>query len=178
MFRILKALIIYFALVPSTEAESPASPSPYVVASTYGPYYIKTIPRGSDGGYGVAYRLNHDGSSTELWRVSGYLFEVFLSFDGMHLVKMRPWASGPGPSDDDLAVEFYKSGKLIESYSTRDLVSDASMVQRTVSHYFWRAEDERFPFLSPYNRFYLMTIDEIVYVFDVTTGEIIEKGTL
>lgn len=51
-----------------------------------------------------------------------YAFEVFLSSDGAHFVRIWPWAA----STDDLAVSFYKNGKEVKNYRIKDLVQGAS----------------------------------------------------
>ena len=88
---------------------------------------------------------------------------------------MGPWNRGHEPKKGDLAVAFYKNGKLLKEYSVIDLVEDKNKVIATVSHYFWLdrelgSEAERK--LDWNNVFYLKTIDGIIYQFDATTGEI------
>jgi hypothetical protein len=184
--------ILSFALAVTASslwADSPAPPVPYVAVAQRGTAYFKMIPReGKWGdGSGIAYRLRRDGSDEELWRTEGwYSFEVFLSYDGDYLVAMGPWSIGHEPSKEDLAVAFYRKGKLLRQYSTADLVKDKSKVSASVSHYMWLARDvERFPDskedpeaelrVSWDNTFRLKTCDGIVYEFDMTTGEIKKK---
>jgi hypothetical protein len=170
-------------------ADSPAPQVPYVAVAPRGAAYFKMIPREAKwgDGFGIAYRLRRDGSDEELWRTDGwYSFEVFLSYDGDYLVAMGPWSIGHEPSKEDLAVAFYRRGKLLRQYSTADLVKDKSKVRASVSHYMWLARDiERFPetkkdpeselSVSWDNTFRLKTCDGIVYEFDMTTGEIKKK---
>ena len=166
------------ALVQAADALSLTNPYLYIATAVNRPYYITMIPGGNEDGYGIAYRLNSDGSSTELWRMYEYSFEVYLAIDGVHLVTICPCFVGSTLSEDELAIEFFKNGELLESYSTKDLIVDVSKIKKkTMGEDSWQANDDRFPYLSPTRRFYLKTIEEITYIFDVTTGQIIDKVT-
>ena len=158
----------------SVIADRPAKPRPYVKTSDFSPYYVTVVPGSSSDGFSAAFKLHNDGTSTEVWRIRGYSFEVYLSRNGRYFVRMGPWASGSKPSGDDVAVEFFGNGELLKSYSTTDLVKDDSKVKRTVSHYIWRSAKKELPFLSSTNKFHLETIDGVYYQFDVTSGEIID----
>jgi hypothetical protein len=175
-------------------ADSPAPPVAYVTAASPGFAYFRMVPRPYDesghlNGFGIAYRVGPDGADEELWRTEGwYSSEVFLSFDGQYLVAMGPWSSGHEPKNEDLAVSFYRNGKLLKQYSTADLVKDKTKVSASVSHYRWLARDvdssalrnraadpalvESQLRVSWDNIFYLKTCDGILYQFDMTTGEI------
>ncbi len=123
--------------------------------------------------YGIAYRLEPDGSMKKLYRTTGwYSHQVLVSMDAQYLVRMGPWNQGRELSKEHVAVEFYKDGKLLKSYSTIDLVEDPRKTQPTVSHYFWRGKTCEFDID---NKFTLDTIDGIKYVFDATTGKVISK---
>lgn len=138
--------------------------------------------------FGIAYALQPDGSFRELWRTEGwYTFEAFISEDGRYLVRMGPWNAGHKPASDHLAVAFYDNGRLLEEYSTADLVQDPASVRASVSHYTWLRRDrpgnwdpsappvdEAGPYLTYRNRFILTTSDNIRYTFDVQTGRILE----
>jgi len=143
-------------------------------------------PEDRQSPWGVAYKLQGDGSLKELYRTAGwYSFEVFVSRDGRNLVQMGPWNSGQVPSSKDLAVAFHKDGKLVKSYSTTDLLKDPGKVSTSVSHYMWRADQDDsilneqrkrvVPTLDYENHFTLQTIDGWKYVFDAGTGEILES---
>jgi len=173
-------LIMPFLLSPAN-ADSPASQYPKVTVSQYGTTYFTMIPdrQKYDQGFGVAYKLMHDGMSRELWRVSGwYAFEVFISNKGEYLVRMGNWAQGMEPSKEDLAVVFYKNGFEIKSYSTADLIKDNSSVENSVSHYRWQSGEQGYPKLTEDNQFHLKTIEGTGYIFDVSTGDIISEKSL
>ena len=164
-------------------------PFPYVEPSDYGSFYFKMIPEmGSyengvfkieSPAHGIAYELLVNGDSKELWRVEGwYAFQIFLSNDAEYLVRMGDWASGKEPSKKDLAVAFYHKGALLKEYSTADLIKRKRSVQRTVSHYFWGSEDRDFPKMEYKNKFLIKTIENRLYKFDISTGEIVEEKKL
>ena len=179
--------------ISSLNADSPAPPVPLVFTSDRGsdvaftmmpPKYGKDYKIEKEA-FGVAYKVGEDGSFKELYRTKGwYSFEVFVSRDGRNLVRMGPWSVGSEPSKDDLAIAFYKDGKLLKQYSTEELVKDESKVIASVSHYFWQApspvdddvtDAERLKLrlhLDYTNTFNLHTIDGWTYTFDVTTGKI------
>lgn len=158
-------------------ADSPAAPTPRITASEDGRFAFILTPgeedwRG-DKSRGIAYELTSTGELREIWRTEGwYSFQTFLALDGHHLVRMGPWNEGDSPKPDDLAVAFYRDGKLLKSHSTASLVRDHSRVVKSASHYQWLAEYPMVPRLGWDGDFRLTTIDGIEYRFDVTTGEI------
>ena len=170
------ALLILF-LSAYAWADSEAPPYPYVTTAEYSRYYFKMIPSDQydrEKGSGICYEATVDNKDKVLWKSNGwYSFEVYLSNDGMYLVRMGNWPRGHELSAQHLAIAFYKEGKLLKSYSTKDLVKNSSAIQVTVSHYFWK---DKAPVFHAYEkRFQLVTIDKIEYVFDITNGEIISK---
>lgn len=180
-----KALLFaaLMALALPVAADSPAMPTPCVTAN--GDMYFTMLPSqsgtgslydGSWNGSGVAYHLRGDGTSVELWRTEGwYAFATHLSHDGHYLVREGDWAFGIEPDTSNLAVAFYRDGKLLKRYSTAELISDKNSVDRSFSHYIWRSYEGGYPYLDYDNRFYLRTIEDVFFVFDTTTGELIER---
>ena len=183
--------ILALVLAGVAHCDTPATPLPYVTSSREGRYFFRMMPRngGTDqkhDGYGIAFRVQFDGSDREVWRTEGWFsFQVFLSDDGHSLVALGPWGYGREPKQDDLAVAFYYEGKLIREYSTDELVDDHTAVLASTSHYFWLARDrlhfsdtsagEHEPRFTRPDRFQLKTIDGITYIFRTETGEIVEK---
>jgi hypothetical protein len=98
-----------------------------------------------------------------------YSHDVFLANDGDFLVRLGPWNSGSQPRKEDLAVAFYKEGRLLKSYSTAELMEDPKRVSRSVSHYEWRSSDA--PYLGM-GEFWITTIEGRLFVFDLATGKI------
>lgn len=183
----------WLVAITSAFADSPATPIPLVFSNENGSdVYFTMVPAkyGKDykierEAFGIAYKLDAEGKSTELYRTVGwYSFEVFISRDGRYLVRMGPWSAGHEPEEKDLAVAFYQDGKLLKQYSTADLVKDKSKVVASVSHYFWLAPSPTDRAITKVDRlklrlhldydniFKLHTIDGWTYSFDATTGKI------
>ncbi len=183
MNKIFILVALMTAAASSIRADTEAMPEAYVTASHDGIYFFKLVPpiskdrynRASEKlTYGIAYQVLPDGSNLELWRTEGwYSFRVFLSGDGKYLARLGPWNSGDQPSKDDLAVAFYKEGKLLKQYSTEQLVKDKSKVKRSISHYEW-FDFNQMPKIGGDGYFHLKTLDGISYLFDMTTGNIKE----
>ena len=129
-------------------------------------------------GRGIMYKLESDGRFKELYRTDGwYTYEAYPSSDGRYLVRMGPWNRGQNVSTKDLAVAFYRDGKLLKQYSTAALVKDPRKVMPSVSHYRWRMAEDEEPGTSPrlwnHDRtFTLRTVDGVEYVFDIASGAI------
>ncbi len=120
-------LFILCSFVSIVKADLPVIPFPKVTASSHGITYFTMLPEKNnyENGIGVAYKLEETGESKELWRVNGwYAFQVYLSNNGTYLVRMGNWAQGMEPSNEDLAVSFYKKGIKLKSYSTADLIKN------------------------------------------------------
>lgn len=105
----------------------------------------------------------NDGSSTPLWTVDWYAFEVFPSSDGEHLAVAWPFAH----STQSLAVSFFASGKTVKEYRIKDLVHDESRLIRSVSFVHWRGE---LRYNDKDGVLFLRTIDDRAYRFSVRTG--------
>lgn len=117
------------------------------------------------------YTVRLDGSLEKKWNVEGwYSFGTYPSDDGVYLTRFGDWPTGDSPKKEDLAVAFYKQGKLIRTYSTADLIVDPKKVRVTVSHYQWLAEGQHGHFY--YKQFGLTTIEGREIIFDLESGEI------
>jgi hypothetical protein len=111
-----------------------------------------------------------DGAEKAIWTVDWYAFQVDITPDGKHLVRWGPWPSVEGY--DELALEFYENGDLLRSYRVSELVAAPQKLPRTVSHLAWRAETE---FNAQDRELYLRTENDEEYLFDVTTGDVLDK---
>jgi len=150
---------------------------PYVVASQDGSHYFKMVPGVKNlfdwdtQGTGIAYEITETGKQKELWRVTGwYAFSTFISNDGKYLVRIGNRSSGE-PSDQQLAIAFYGNGKLIKRYSPLDVLKDPAQAPATVSHDRWLKEVTGF--YKATELFSFVTVENIEYTFDVTTGKIL-----
>lgn len=185
-FRIAAGLFL-LASVQSSRADTPMLPSsPFITTSYDGQCFFKMIPGKrklqenkcviTSEAFGVAYSIDENGNFNELWKTSGwYSPQVFLSDDGQYLVRMGPWYTQE-PNKNDLAVAFYKNGKLLKEYFATDLVKNESKIKEATGRYYWLEDPYPELKINPSdNVFQLKTIDGIVHRFDVTTGEN-EKG--
>lgn len=111
----------------------------------------------------------NDGSTTPLWTVDWNAFGVTLSDDGRHLVRWGPWPFQGNYFE--IAVEFYRDGKLLRSYKVDDLVAMPMALPHSVSHYRW-LEDAGDDLNN--NTIWVQTYEGRRYVFDLTTGKVIE----
>ena len=183
MFR--TVLIVLFVLIscsPSA-ADKEARPYPYVATSNNKRFYFKMSPDPNDPnaqwdlgkGYGTLFEINNDGTEKALWKVGGcYGFTTYISDDGKYLVRMNIWPRGQKPSDKHLAIAFYKNGKLLKSYATKDLIKDPSVIRPTISHYSYLQKVVGFEKSYGY-RFIIQTIDGLEWVFDASSGAIISQ---
>lgn len=178
MARFSLSVLILMALAIPAKADEEVAPSPYVSASIEGRrYYFKMVPQPDapydvEKGMGYAYRVTNQKADALLWSTSGwYSFQTYLSGDGRYLVRLGNWPRGHEPSEKHLAIAFYKDGKKVKSYSTRQIIKDNSQVEASVSHYqFYQGEPgftESYGYL-----FKLISVDNMEYVFDVRTGNI------
>ena len=176
----LAALIILSICAGSSVswADREISPFPYVItADGNGRFYFKMIPDPADPyarhkGSGTCFEVTGGETDTPLWNTTGwYSFEAHLSRDGVYLVRVDSSPRGHDVSAGSHAVAFYKNGNLVKSYSTKDLVKDASAMTLTVSHYGWLAEAPIFEG----GTLKIRTKDHIEYTFDITSGEILPQ---
>ncbi|MBA3255993.1 MAG: hypothetical protein H0T64_05010 [Pyrinomonadaceae bacterium] len=111
----------------------------------------------------------NDGSTTPLWKIDWYSDGVLVASDGIHLVRLGPWAR----SLSDEAFTFFANGKELRSYKVGDLVESEILLPHSVSHFTWQENmglDEQRRILS------VATLSRERYVFDYTTGEIISAS--
>lgn len=107
----------------------------------------------------------NDGSSTPIWTVSWYAYDVEPLSDAVHLVRPGPWATSSGSE----AVAFFENGKLIRSYTVGDLVAVPVLMPHSVSHFMWRSDEHLDDDTKTYS---IKTKHGERYTFDVTTGRI------
>jgi tetratricopeptide (TPR) repeat protein len=138
----------------------------------------------------------NNGSTTPLWTVDWY-GQVRLPSDGVHLVRYGGWARTSGTYTEE-AITFFAAGKELKSYKTRDLVYFPQLLPHSVSHYEWQdalslnetyslvikiygnegnaySYQQREKFDEDAHLMKLATKQKDIYVFDLTTGEIISS---
>lgn len=195
-------------------ADQEVYPSPYVAAS--GAWYAKCFPapRDPDKPYGNVDReagetlvyLLGDGPVERLpsgdahredklmYRFNWYAPKIYLTpYDGGSIVRMGPWPRGREPSQEDLALAFYKDGVLLKRYSTLDLVGTygswidlvrAKKVQVSTSHYsvikkvvgfvsVYRKEEGSTFSATPAYGFEIILEDGSHRVFDLASGKVL-----
>ncbi|MCU7497633.1 MAG: hypothetical protein HF300_00790 [Ignavibacteria bacterium] len=173
-------LIIAFYLVfpQLCHADQEAPNATYIKYSPNKKFMIEMVPSSSYGeqGTGKVYLASDTAKSHPIWEINWYAFNVFLSDDGEHLVRFGPWASDIN-NYSDLAIAFYRKGKLQKKYKVNNLVKDLSKVDHSVSHYTWTAEvtTVKTGFSNDHKTYTLVTSDKLVYEFDVKTGKILKK---
>ena len=150
-------------------ADTPAPPRPYKKVVNNGRYVFVMLPQmGHHQGYSESGLYRNDGSKTPLWTVYWYAFEIDAVSDGVHLVRLGPWA---GRYDQE-AITFFAYGNPLRSYKINELVTFPWLMPHTVSHFTWIAggslNDEKLTYI-------LTTLHGERYVFDVTTGKIISS---
>jgi len=153
----------------------------YSVTSPNGKYIIELIPSANFGeaGKGFAFAKADPQRKDTLWHIDWFAKKVFLADDGSHLIRFGPWArdkKGLG----DIAIGFYKNGKVVKQYLVKDLVKDKKSISATVSHYTWESCDSAVVsgLSKDFKTYSLVTTDRIIYVFNTSTGKIIKKKVL
>ena len=169
---IIKALVIFggctFAAAPSA-ADEPLRPAHrYTKCSASGAYCVTSDP--IEGTFG-----HPPGEATPAsWRIHRWFRVVYLSDDGQHLVTGFDGMNLVPTEDPEQTkiVEFWNEGQLAKSYTLSDLGYEQSDLQRTVSHYHWGG----YGGFDADGNFSLVMLDDMVIVFDVATGELLNRS--
>jgi hypothetical protein len=122
----------------STSAlDQEASNVPHVAASSYGRCYAKAVP---DSLYGQAGRTRafwvRARADSLLASYDWFSQRIFLECNvatgdgpvGLSVVRFGPWSRGREARAQDLALAFYRGGRLLRRYSTLDIAGRASNV--------------------------------------------------
>jgi hypothetical protein len=173
-------LTIIFMLIPrAASADSEVAPHSYKeLASNNKFVFVMIYPNSEevkteDGKiYTKTGLYKNDNSIEPLWTIEGYSHKVYISSDGNYAAKLGPWPRLTEFNNRDLnqlVVTFYDRGKLTHEYYIKNLVVDASKLQKSVSHFEFSKE---LNFDDEQNILELETYDGSKYVFDMKTGEI------
>lgn len=186
----IRLLAVVLSLASTAVADQEAYPTAYVAAG--GGWYAKCVPSNPAGareaGTTTIYRVGQD-ADTLVYTFDWYSPKIYITGwgGGVSIVRMGPWPRGYRASESDLAIAFYRDGRLVRRYSTLDLAGDTHHVQVSVSHYTVIKEVTGFVHLYEKSGDDTVTSDpdygfEVVLnggrrmVFDLRTGEQIPTG--
>lgn len=173
-------------LIPSTKvfADLTGPPRDFSVESPNGEFILVMLANSATQEVikDVFLRKNHpqsglyrnDRSHELLWAVDWGPADASVSSDGHHVVR---WGFGGRHGDYffKTALEFYRDGKLLKRYMLDDLVANPFELPHSVSKYRW-AED--YGHDDATNTIWVQTYEGRRYVFDLTTGKLIEGRVL
>lgn len=172
-------LLLSLSLSPAgARADQKAPPLPLTASSANGEILFKLDPgpRGwasTEEAFGAAYRVEAKGGLTELWKTKGWYCEkLFVADDGRFVVGIGTWQTRLR----DLALLFCDRGQVVKTYAVTDLVKP-ELVERSVSHYWWRPQVQTVPNGISKGSFHLVVIDHAAYEFDLQTGNITKTST-
>ncbi len=171
--RIVAALICVLVLMASdVRADSLAEPREHTVTSRNGKFALLLTP--TDGEWGKGSGIVSEVNGRELYAVDWFARSADLSDDGRLIVRHGPWASD-SRGLTDFAIAFYNEGQLIRRYEVRDLLNDPSKIDRSASHYDWRARVQSRPDgFTDEGRYRLTTIDRTQHTFNPLAGTLVE----
>lgn len=181
MKYLVPSAIIFMSL--SANADQEKAPYAFVKASDSGACILKMVP--GNNPTGTAYKVSENGVLEEQWRTEGwYSFAVYISNNCQHLIRLERSPRLYESPEKDLVLWFYKSGKLVKSYKSQDLIKDQKNLQHSKSHYQWQINTQYHPSYEEMGileglliipTFKLKTIEKQIITFNVATGEILES---
>lgn len=120
----------------------------------------------------------NDGTVDPVWTVDWYAHAVEAAADGVHFVRYGPWPGvardAPlGAALDTEAVSFFANGRLLRTYSIRELVDKPDRLPRSVSHFQWLDKGQ---FDHVRSEQTITTLDGNQFVFDARTGAIVSES--
>lgn len=188
-FYISSVFIFFNILVLKTNAEfselnycqQKLNVKPHILESSDGEYRFIQLPDGipelkiNNVVYTRSGLYSTTGTSDPIWTIKEYFNVSAISNDGTFVVGSfaatssdlsREMGNGNG------GLKFYKSGKLIKRYGVGQLVDNLEKIPATTDrfHFPWMKKPK---FDPEKNLLYVETLDYNLYVFDITTGEII-----
>lgn len=184
---------LFAALAAATVAAIPAfadqeaSNTAHVVTDPYGRCYARSAPAHDfdpfegprQQGRTQVFRVETDGDVL-VHEFDWFAQQLFVRCGPPGdeiVVRLGPWHRGRVPADDDLAIEFYRAGALLRSYSTLEISGGApEAVSNSVSHYTVFAGRVRF--IDGYETgeqpvVVAETVDGRSLRFDAMTGELL-----
>jgi len=176
---------IVLAGTASVSADSQDPPDPWSVMLDGGNRIFYRTPEGDETEtqlktglyYNVVPPVNIYYVEGDLWL---YDVSTVFSDDGIYFAHF-PWALGGGDYENpDLggqAIGFFKNGSLIKSYIVGDLLKDATKAEFSASHVWWENSEKR-KFNAKKNVLTVVTLDKLVYHFDIATGAMLDDDQL
>lgn len=194
------AVLLLLLALPSAANEKPiAYPVPSDFSTPSREYVFVLIPPKSDDPnrkenahhamlrqkYAASGLYRADDAAKPLWTVDWFDYEAFPADDGVHLVRFHgenaQWRhySGRKLPDDAVteqlaapAVSLYANGRLLRTYSVRELVARPDELPHTMRYILWSAGGV---FTQDGTQFVLMTQDARQVFFDLATGRIADS---
>ena len=172
-------------------ADEPAEPTPYQIEFENGNKIFYMYPTGiADDDSCLNSGLYYNTEPPEniylinsYVHTSKYFYEGNLIFsnDGIYFANM-PWTSSEKSSYPDgkligTALAFYEKGRMLRQYNVSQLIEKDESLTFSASHVYWEKYEER-EFDSENNILAVTTNDDIVYKFDLTTGNIVDKKNI
>jgi hypothetical protein len=137
--------------------------------------------------YPASGMYRNDGSTAPLWTVEWYDYAVFPADDGVHLVRehgsarLATFIGKRMPEDkareqlDGPALSFLENGKVLKTYTVRELVTTPDELPHSLTHVMWMSDGT---VTRDGRRFVLTTQDAHQVVFDLATGEVVGRKKL
>lgn len=135
--------------------------------------------------YPASGMYRNDGSTAPLWAADWYAYFVHPADDGAHLVRedspartLAPFIAKRLPDEtvreqlDGPALSFLANGKVLKTYTVRELVTDVDDLPYSVAHVLWMSDAT---VTRDGTRFVLTTQDAHQIVFDLATGEEVSR---
>lgn len=149
-----------------------------VTGEPYRKCYARSVPADTESldGWTQVYQFTNTKSDKLLYEFDWYGLGIYLNCPNnsdigseLSLVRTGMWPTGDAANADELALEFYYSGKLVASYSTLDIAGSPENVRWSASHYRVIAKVIGF---EKSNEFSIVTVDGRTITFNTRTGKI------
>ncbi len=191
-----------FLFGTSAFSDSEVSNFTHVVTGNYGRCYAKSVPKHVSDPHGKPRQQGHTEiyrvekkKDVLLHRFDWFSHKLFIRcFHKVEAftVRVGPWHRGHNPRADHLAIAFYKGKQLLKRYSTLDIaggqkaknggLSEYKNVVASVSHYavFVSGPEmlNQSEAIKKFKKNWVIkakTVDGRLLIFDVMTGELIER---
>ena len=170
--KFILAIVITVALFSSVlfaAADDWMAPGPFDILSEDGSMVFRFDADSSSSLSTAAVYQNTD-PPTLLYEVNNlrawaYENDFFFSRDFKHFAYM------PLP-DFEIAIEFFSEGNITKTYYIEDLVNNNKKIQYSTSSAWWKSNGAQVK--NNDDKLEVTTVDNLTYIFDITTGEILE----